>query len=258
MPKRARDEPWDSDNKKRRGGPLLKRRAVIPGSGTYYGTVARTRGPYSRGEMKYFDNSLDGANVEQNTSWTDTELDPSGNNALFTPQTGAAIHQRIGNKVFVKKITISGNFNYVAQADQTQADTMIYTRLVLVQDTQTNGVQMQGEDVFVPHQASAQLAIAAFQATKNFGRFKVLKDKTYRMPVINMTYDGTNMEQQGAAVPFKITHKFKTPVVVKFNNTNGGTVADIVDNSFHLLGICSADTQISNQLYYNVRVYFTE
>lgn len=253
MPKRAREERYDYTKRNK------KRRAVVSGSSgplARYQTVPRTRGVYARGEMKYFDQSRTVA-LAAGTDWTDSELDPTTVNTLFCPQSGPAIDQRIGQKVFVRKIALKGTVVWVPQTNQTDADTEPHIRFALVQDTQTNSTQMQGEDVFTSHAANAYTVMGAFQNINNFGRFKVLKEKISRCPTLSTCWDGTNIEQNGCTVPFKITYNFKKPICVKFNSTNGGTVADIVDNSFHLIGRVSS-TDVTASLYYNVRTYYTE
>jgi len=100
-------------------------------------------------------------------------------------------------------------------------------------------------------------AIDAFQDSANFGRFKVWKDKTYTMGNQSASFDGTNMEFFGEMKQFKWNLKFKKPIVVNFNNTNGGTVADIVDNSFHIIAI-SYNAQQGVTLNYVCRIPFYE
>ena len=74
-----------------------------------------------------------------------------------------------------------------------------------------------------------------FQNTANFGRFRVLKDKIYVGQDITAGTDGASTtSQRFKDIPFKCTAKFKTPINVRFNGTNGGTIGDVVDNSFYL------------------------
>ena len=136
----------------------------------------------------------------------------------------------------VLKITIRGHISVIAQANQTSADQPGDVRLIMFQDMQTNGSQAQGEDLMAaPGAATGLLCNSTFQNAANFGRFRVLRDKMISLRQAEMVYDGTNIEQEGFTVPFKLSYRFRKPVVVRFNATNGGNVADIVDNSFHLL-----------------------
>lgn len=210
------------------------------------------------GETKYFDAEKTATAVAASADWTGTEYDPGTLNTLFAPVKGTGINQRVGRGVQVIKIRIRGMIYTSAQVDQTAADAASYIRLALVQDTQTNGAQAQGEQIFQdPTAASAFNAACAFQSLDNLGRFKVLKDKILTIQNPNISYDGTNMEQQGLVRPFKMNCVFKSPVVVHFNETNGGTVADIVDNSWHVVANTSNAIQAPT-IVYQARVYYKD
>lgn len=233
------------------------------GHRTGYQTVARTRGVYARGEMKYFDSLLTITSVTASTNWTSTEYDPNtvpvaGINTLFAPTQGAGISQRIGKACKVHKIKIHGELQMPAQTNQVVADAANITRIALVQDMQTNSTQCQGEQVFTaPATATAPLATEAFQNIDNFGRFKVLKDKFFTFNSPTLTWDGTNLEQSGMVKRFSWTIKFKKPVEVRFNATNGGTIADIVDNSWHIIANTS-NSDLAPFIVYQCRVCYKE
>jgi len=144
------------------------------------------------------------------------------------------------------------------QANQTATDAGSYIRLMLVQDKQSNGTQMTGTQLMTsPGVASTILAVTTFQNIDNFGRFKVLKDKTILIQNPAVSFDGTNVEQQGLIRKFKMTYKPRKPIDVRFNAVNGGTIADIVDNSWHLLANNSS-TDLNPNISYNCRVCFKE
>lgn len=209
-------------------------------------------------ERKYFDATKASTNIAESTDWTGTEVDPTAN-SLFTPVLGTAINNRVGRKVAVHKIKIRGTI--VPANNQDQADTLLQPnyRIILYQDKQTNGAQSQGEDVMAaPTTVATGNAFCSFQSLANFGRFRVLKDKIYtpQSPVANT--DGANTTSQTATiVPFKMTVNFRKPVLVHFNALNGGTIADIVDNSFHLLAQGSS-TQNGASILYESRVVYTD
>jgi len=243
-----------------RGPPIIVGRAG-------YGTVARTRGVYGRGEMKYYDTELGSTAVPSSLDWTATEFDPSTTQeatpvanplCLFAPIQGAAINQRIGRDARVFKIKIRGFIISHVQTNQTAMDEPAFVRIALVQDMQTNATQAQGEQVFQdPTTNSALIAANTFQALNNFGRFRVLKERTVILQDPNASYDGTNVEVMGQIRQWKMSIKFRQPVVVRFNSQNGGTVADIIDNSFHILATCTS-TNLAPEISYVCRVCFKE
>ncbi len=144
------------------------------------------------------------------------------------------------------------------QVDQTVPDAGVTIRMAIVQDMQTNATQAQGEQVYAaPTTASAFNAVAAYQSLDTLGRFKILKDVYFTMQNPNISWDGTNLEQQGLVRSFAHTVSFKRPVVVNFNATNGGTIADIVDNSFHVLATAS-NVDLVPTIVYQARVCYKD
>lgn len=256
MPKRARSYSFN------RRGPAKRARDPQIYPSPYrkgYSYVARTPGGLMVTESKYFDTYKDVTAIQAlTTSWAASEQDPATLNTLFAPQEGSDIDNRIGRKVSVYAIRIKGFIDLPKGVNLTSANTAEKVRLVLVQDTQTNGAQLAGEDVLAaPGTSDGGLALSTFINLANLGRFKILKDKSFSLSNPNMSWDGTNMEANSLARPFKMSVKFNKPVVVNFNNTNGGTVADIVDNSFHL--ICGkASSSLAPTISYQARICYKD
>jgi len=214
-----------------------------------YSTVARTRGAAVTGEMKYFDCNIETtALTAVTTTWpAGTMVDPSttinlGSAAvatplcLFAPTVGAALNARVGRKVNVHKVKVHGTVVIAAQATQGAGDNACKVRVALVVDQQTNAAQMTGAQLYNDGTGPTTV-IQSFQNPNNFGRFRVLKDKMIQMGNMNMAGSPTTADviQSGMKVNFKFSVNFKKPLVVHFNATNGGTVADIVDNSLHIV-----------------------
>lgn len=228
-------------------------------------SVARTRGAAVTGEMKYFDCNLEASAIPITAAtWpAGAMMDPATTInlgaaavatplALVVPTVGAGLNQRVGRKITVRKIKVHGTIAVPVQAAQGIADSATKIRLALVQDCQTNAAQMAAADLY-NGSTSAVSTLLSFQNPNNFGRFRVLKDKMLTIGNLNMAGSPTAADviQAGQKVSFKFNVNFKTPVTVHFNATNGGTVADIVDNSFHI--VCAAD----NTAYAPVLTYYS-
>lgn len=229
-------------------GMRYDRGAYRPTIRSGYSAVPRSIGAAVIGEMKYFDCEMGAGSAVAAvaTTWTAGSLkDPAttvnlGAAAvanplcLFAPTVGSGLNQRVGRKVRVYKIKIRGYVQCTPQSAQTVGDGNAQIRYGLVLDKQTNAAQMTTAALFNGASA-AQSCISSFQNPNSFGRFAVLKDKVFAIQNLNITGSPTtgDLVQQGFMRPFKITHVFKKPLTVNFNATNGGTVADIVDNSFH-------------------------
>ncbi len=232
----------------------------------HYTTVARTRGVFGTpGEMKYFDSELSAKSLVVGADWTGTEFDPdtvpvASINCLFAPKQGSNIDERIGRNVKVHKLKVRGMITVTEQTGVTAADGAAYIRIVLVQDTQTNGLQMQGEQVFTdPVTASGNMAQLSFQSLENLGRFKVLKDIKLLMGNPNLGVGSTNVTniQQGMVAKFSFNISWRDPLIVHFSQLAAGKVGDIVDHSFHIL--CNTNNiDLVPQMTYYCRTSFKE
>ena len=213
--------------------------------------VPRTMGPFAVTESKYFDSFLAATEVAEGTAWTGTELDPGTLNTLVCPSEGSDINNRIGRKIAIYKLQIRGVITTTSLAGQGGGIANPSVRLILFIDQQTNGTQAQGEELMAaPGAASVPLVFNTFQNLANLGRFRVLRDKTYTGRLMAMSTQNTTTQDLAVPdLPFKMTVRFKKPLIMNFNSTNGGTVGDIVDNSFHLIGQKSGTGFASNVAY---------
>lgn len=230
---------------------------IVKVSGNSRTFVPRSVGnPMAITERKYFDSEVNGAAlVASATSWVNAEFDPTTLNTLFAPVTGDDFNNRTGRKLQVLAIKIRGYIQCLSQTNVTTEDNASLIRLIFVQDRQTNATQLNAEDVI--SSGAASVASQMFQNPAFFGRFRVIKDKNIVMTNPNSSWDGTNIEQCGLVKPFKMGIKFKKPVTMHFNSTNGGTVADIVDNSFHIIALATS-VELAPTLHYKVRTTFID
>lgn len=232
MPKRQRESGGGSRSakKRRRTEPFRGPKPVL--------MMPRSVGnPLALTERKYFDSTVDASTLTDITlSWAGAELDAAATGTIFSPQQGDAYNTRDGRKLHVLGIRINWEMVIASQANQSAADAGSRVRILLVQDTQTNGVQLNAEDVITS--GTAKAGTAMHQNPAYFGRFKVLKDKTFVMQNPSMTNNttATTIVQSGLTRAGKWKISFKKPLVVNFNTGNAGSVADIVDNSFHIIG----------------------
>lgn len=233
-----------------------------------YGSVARARGAAVTGEMKYFDADRSAVAITATTgTWpAGTIMDPGttinlGSAAvanplcLFCPTVGAALNQRIGRKVRVMKVKIHWTINVPQQAVAANADGAAKVRMFLVLDMQTNAAQMTSA-LLLQDATNADTTINTFQNPNNFGRFRVLKEKVVNIGNASMTGAAAAIEQSGMIYSGKMTVNLNG-LVVDFNATNGGTVADIIDNSLHII-IGANFVSLAPTFAYYVRTCFKE
>ncbi len=213
-----------------------------------------------KGEMKYFDTERSSTAIPAVATWVGTEFPPNVGTptTLVCPVTGSGIVNRIGREIVLYKLKIKGTFNVALQINQTAADTSTLIRVALVQDVLTNIAQAQGEDIFeAPTTAEAAMALTSFQSLANFGKFKVWKDRVYRMQNPETSFDGTNLEQGRLDQYWKMNVNFPAGLKIRFNATNGGTIADVIDNSFSIYAMATSNG-LAPTIRYNCRACFKE
>lgn len=184
-------------------------------------------------------------------AFTTCELDPATPLCLVAPVQGDDIVNRQGRKILIKSVFLRGYISVAAQADQTAQDTAGIARVILYIDKNTNAAQLASTNVMTNG------GVNAFQAPGSYGRVRILKDKLIPLRLPMASFDGTNIEQGGYHIPWKIKHTFKKPLVCNFNATNGGTVADIIDNSLHVIG-CTSSATLAPDIRYVGRVSFID
>lgn len=209
-------------------------------------------GGYLGIENKFLDTSLTSKTLVAATDATGLLADPTTLNCLNVMAQGDTPSGRDGKKVNMKRIDIRGIIQVGNQANQTVTDIAGAVTLALVLDTQTNGAQFASNLVFTNPSASVTTNVNLFRNLEYVDRFKVLKTKTIRLPQPTIVYDGTNIEQGGYHLPFKMGCNLNN-LQVLYKDT-AGTVADIVDNSLHLVAYCTNGTL--PVLNYNARLRF--
>lgn len=246
---------------------------------TYYGkgyqgkfVKKRTRAPPplprlprgSEGETKYYDAA--GSYVLSTGAagnWTGTEIDPNTPSSLLTlfdPILGTDITNRIGRRVMVKGMKINLDVNVAALAGTNLGgrDPAVI-RVIVYMDKQTNAAQSLGSQLMAPAALQGANAEQHFQSLANLGRFKVLWDQRFVIedPNVGSTQAADTYDINGIVVIRKMRLKFKRGIIVNFNATNGGTVADIVDNSFHIIA-CASSISMGPVLSYVVRTSYKD
>lgn len=248
-----------------------------------YATVPRTKGIYAKGETKYYDTYYSntapgggvigpGTSITSSHTWTNCMADPV-QGGLCNPAQGPAIGQRIGREIYLTKLKVRGWVQMPnVSATLVNGINQSLVRLILVQDQQTNAVQMTSDllqraynNVVPPGAAVATdyEALASYQSLDNFGRFKVLKDKMLAMSQNSLVYysptagGGDLVLGAGQIKTFKMNVNFKEPVKIRFNSTAIEGITGVVDNSFHIIANGSLANPPVN-LYYSCRACYRD
>lgn len=205
-------------------------------------------------ERKWLDSSINAVTINAAGNMTGCEMDP-GALCLNFPLMGTGQNNRIGNKYNITSIQVTGLCYLNPEANQTGAEPAYKINVALVWDKQTNGAQLNSEDVWANPAATVAGAANPLRNLLYSKRFKILKKTLVTLKPTTLSYDGTNMEQGGDVAPFEFYKEFKKPVVVECRG-NSGDVTDIVNHSFHVLA--SANVGGITTMFYNARIRFTD
>ena len=203
-------------------------------------------------EMKYVDYFVDGTSIS--TTWAGAEDDPATQLCLNAVTQGDGNSERQGRKYFIQSVHVRGHVTRTSALAQTGplGDSEIVVALVL--DQQTNGAQLNAEDVFLTG-TNDELT---FRNLENAGRYRVLRSfrtivrgsKAFTQQAQN-DFDLSEVNNR-----FAFNYKFKKPLVVTITDENSPTtVADILDNSLHIMAVSSFS---GHTLTYQSRVRFTQ
>jgi len=205
-------------------------------------------------ELKFLDEGNVGTALTSSVDYSGAELDPTvvASGCIGCPAQGDGASARDGRSYVIKSIVVEGEIRVPSQANQTAADVATVVHLALVQDTQTNGVTIVSEQVFSVPSAAAQASPYPQRNLSYIKRYKVHDWTRLTLPQPHMVWDGTNIEQGGYAIPFKLEYRGACKVVCSGTTQD---VAQVQDNSFHVVGICS-NTGTAPVIYYNARTRF--
>jgi len=231
---------------------LRKRLSALASRGRAQRALNMRTGGFLGLELKFVDYGYAAALVAP-TDAAGGEADPATALALNAIAQGDGQNQRDGRKATIKSCYVSGQVTFSGNADEADAGSAPIVYIALVQDTQTNGAQLNSEDVFTNPAANALTAASPFRDLQYSKRFRVLDScvidnfETIAFP------DGANTGSINASSKsFKLSWK-GTMQTIYVGTT--AEVSAIGDNSIHVIAYCSSTT-FAPSLIYNSRVRF--
>lgn len=239
--------------------PTKKRRIVTTPKKKYPKTNTKSNN-YSNISKKYVDSWNTGTAIPNNTTCASGEIDASTGVGALSQLCGvvnnATETSRTGDKVRYTSIHVIGTVTCAAQADQTATDLATNVYVAIVLDTQTNGAQLNSEDVFTNPSATASLCSSPVRDMQYSKRFKVVKTWSCNFNNPSIAYDGSNMEQSGMIENFDLF--INCDVIQQYTDANStGLVTGVLDNSFHLIAFASS-TALAPTIQYNCRARFID
>jgi len=167
--------------------------------------------------------------------------------ALIPSAIGAGYGQINGNKYYLKALRVKGAVIPSVASDQADVPASISTRIILVLDTQPQGAQAQGENVFTDMGAAAQAQFSFLaMAAGSGGRFQILKDKLFMHNPATAGTDNaaaSTLSTSRTSIHFKFNVNWKKVLAVQLKaNSATPTVASLSNYNIFLLAHNSAGT----------------
>lgn len=203
-------------------------------------------------ENKFYDTARINGTIASAINEAGGELDPPTVNCISAPAQGDGETQRDGKSIKILSVHLNGSVSVNGQTGAANIDPSSLIYIALVLDKQTNGAQLNSEDVLVNPGNNTLLSPNPLRNLQYSKRFQVLKVVTCMMGPYNVLWDGTNVMQGGQIKTWRMDKKLNLPVT--FNNTTAG-VASVVDNSLHVIAFTD-NTLAPPLLSYNARIRF--
>lgn len=161
-----------------------------------------------------------------------TKIDPATVLSYAGVPKGQGPSTRQGRQILVRSLHFRGHLKYLTKDDNTATGDPISVRLVVVQDTQTNGASYTPSDLFL-NEAVGPISPFSYRNLCFSNRFKILATRRFELVPKGITgaIDGINYAYCGDSVYFEIDLDMNT--IVHHTGTSAN-ITDIQDHSYHL------------------------
>jgi len=209
-------------------------------------------------EKKFFDTAVATVALTANTDMTAGEFDPTALPAavacLSAPAQGDGEQNRDGKRIIVKSCQVKGAVSIAASELEAQTASPCKVFVALVQDMQTNGAQLNSEDVFKNLAAVAGTIVTPTRNLLFSSRFRVLRSEVLDMTIPTLShFAADSFSFNGIQKEFEWFVPMDMPV--NFGSGTTAVIANVVDNSLHLIAFATT-TSKAPAIQYNARIRF--
>lgn len=206
-------------------------------------------------EQKFLDLALGQTALTADAGMAGAEQDPATALSLTVPSQGDSETQRDGKQIIAKYIEITGKVGFAGAEAVVNPLNAVQAFVAVVLDKQTNGAQLNSEDVFKNTTASANGATVPQRNLLYGKRFRLLKQVCFDLTPETLGYNAANdFGWQGKERTFRWYIPLNN---MKINFTSGttGVVGNVLDNSVHVIACCN-NTASAPYILYNSRFRF--
>jgi len=208
-------------------------------------------------EKKFYDTAKAATALTAPTDATGGEHDPSATSMISTPAQGDTEQNRDGKRIVIKSVQVSGAVSTPGGSALTSVAALGKTEcfVALVLDMQTNGAQLNSEDVYKNLAAEAASATNPLRNLLFASRFKVLKEWCMELTpsISSNNASATTISYNGDRAEFDCF--LPLDLNVNFNAGTTASIANVIDNSLHIVAFCS-NTTMAPVIQYNARIRF--
>jgi len=205
-------------------------------------------------EKKFLDTTKSNTAIAANADCTGGEYDPSAGctGCLSCPAQGDTEQSRDGKRIVIDSLILKGFVqNGESTGEAPEAASKIFVAVVL--DTQTNGAQLNSEDVFKNTGAYALLNADPMKNLLFGGRFRILKSQTFDLTFNGVTGAVATLAHNATRRDFDWYIPFKGGLPVNLNAGTDANVTNVIDNSLHVVAF---STIAGSSIGYNARIRF--
>lgn len=215
-------------------------------------------------ELLFLDNAVNYTQVANTAALATGEYDPATVLCLNAMIAGTGPSTRLGRTIHMKSITIAFQFDLakITQSADVEGDVTVYVALVL--DKQTNAAQLSSEDVFTNPGIGFSTAVQPFPNMENTDRFRVLKRRNFKMARAGVGMMGNVPSTDADEYSYgRVTKDFTWHVNLRnmkvlYDDTTGGTIANIRDKSLHVVCFCDVSgSGLAPKISYTSRLRYT-
>lgn len=209
--------------------------------------------PSIKQEPKFYDTFYPNTLLSITNDFTGSMCDPTSTSMISTPSVGDSEQNRDGKKIVITQVEIKGVVFNGIQANQTGVDDWNHCWVALVLDTQSNQVQMSASDCFKALSTNA-FVNRPFRNLLFGNRFRILKMKQFTFRSGYWSGVSPSIIQEGQGKLFTMYKKLRLPV--NFNAGTTSSIANVMDNSLHVVAWSSGATAAVTTMAYQARIRF--
>jgi len=203
-------------------------------------------------EKKFYDTALADTAISSATALTGGVMDPSATSMISTPVQGDGEQNRDGKRIVIDSLIFKAHVSNSGTATEAVNGLPTKVFLAIVLDTQTNGAIMTSEACFKSLAAQAASNVDVMKNLLSGKRFRILKSQVFDLTQNGAYAAAANFASNGVARTVDWYIPFKGGLPVNFNAGTSANIANVVDNSIHVV----AFTTTSAELGYNARIRF--